>query len=299
MNKHPILWLSILGILFVLAAGAFAYQKHEYDKVSEKLVEKENEFASSTADFNSQIQALNENIEELKSENGELSQKLESTDKKVGQLEKDKRANTKTISTLEKLTTYDPQLLQKYSKVYFLNENYSPPELTIIPQEYTYNPAINYEFHAQVFPFLKKMLDTAMKEGIEMNVISAYRSFGTQAALKNSYKVTYGAGTANQFSADQGYSEHQLGTTIDLSTPSTGANYEGFGNTSAYLWLVDNAHKYGFILSYPKGNNYYISEPWHWRFVGRDLAEYLHDNKINFYDLDQREINKYLVEFFD
>ncbi len=52
-------------------------------------------------------------------------------------------------------------------------------------------------------------------------------------------------------------------------------------------------------MSYPKSNIYYQYEPWHWRFVGEDLAEDLHDDKKNFYELDQREIDKYLIKIFD
>jgi D-alanyl-D-alanine carboxypeptidase len=86
--------------------------------------------------------------------------------------------------------------------------------------------------------------------------------------LKSQYRVTYGAGTANSFSADQGYSEHQLGTTVDFTTPKVGGTLTGFDKTDSYKWLQNNAYKYGFILSYPSSNGYYIFEPWHWRFVG-------------------------------
>jgi D-alanyl-D-alanine carboxypeptidase len=111
--------------------------------------------------------------------------------------------------------------------------------------------------------------------------------------------VTYGAGTANQFSADQGYSEHQLGTTVDFTTSSVGATFSGFEDTESYRWLRDEAHRYGFVLSYPPNNSYYQFEPWHWRFVGVDLAQDLHQDDTYFYDLDQREINEYLITLFD
>ena len=78
-----------------------------------------------------------------------------------------------------------------------------------------------------------------------------------------------------------------------------GGAVPAFAQTAAYTWLLNNAHTYGFILSYPKSNTYYIYEPWHWRFVGVDLAKDLHKAKKNFYDLDQREIDKYLITLFD
>ena len=73
----------------------------------------------------------------------------------------------------------------------------------------------------------------------------------------------------------------------------------GFDTTEAYTWLQKNAYKYGFVLSYPKDNGFYIFEPWHWRFVGQKLAGDLHDDGKFFYDLDQRDIDKYLISLFD
>ena len=70
--------------------------------------------------------------------------------------------------------------------------------------------------------------------------------------------------------------------------------------TEAFEWLQENAYKYGFILSYPEDNEFYIYEPWHWRFVGTDLARHLdRSSKETFYTMEQRDINEYLLELFD
>ena len=133
-----------------------------------------------------------------------------------------------------------------------------------------------------------------------MYAFSAYRSFAEQRALKGDYTVTYGAGTANSFSADQGYSEHQLGTAVDFTNIKTGSSLTiKFGTTDSYQWLTANAYKYGFTLSYPENNYYYQFEPWHWRFVGVKLATMLHDTNKHFYDLSQRDIDQYLINIFD
>ena len=204
-----------------------------------------------------------------------------------------------TVDTLQKLSTLDAQLLKKYSKVYFLNDNYMPQQLTRIPKEYTYNEQREYSIIPQVLRRLRNMLDDAKDDGVEIFVQSAYRSFGEQQALKGGYSVVYGEGTANSFSADQGYSEHQLGTTVDLISKGQNGQLAGFDKTPGYAWLKKNAYKYGFILSYPAGNSYYVYEPWHWRFVGINLGDDLHDEGMNFYDMDQREIDKYLGAIFD
>jgi zinc D-Ala-D-Ala carboxypeptidase len=188
--------------------------------------------------------------------------------------------------------------LKKYSKVSFLNENYVPASLTEIDKAYVLSGASNIQFLTGAYSYLEHMIRKAQREGIMLKVASAYRSFSTQSSLKSSYKVTYGSG-ANAFSADQGYSEHQLGTTVDFTTDKLGANFAGFAKDPAYTWLLNNAHRYGFVLSYPDKNAYYVFEPWHWRYVGVALATRLHDENKYFYDLDQREIDTYLVTLFD
>jgi D-alanyl-D-alanine carboxypeptidase len=205
---------------------------------------------------------------------------------------------TSTVGTLDKLSKTDKELLEKYSKVYFLNEHYVPNSLTNIPPDYIYEKGKEMKIHTQVFPFLQAMIVAAKNEKIDLKIISAYRSFGEQGALKTGYTLSYGTG-ANSFSADQGYSEHQLGTTVDFTTSEIGANFNKFKTTDGYKWLQDNAYKYGFILSYPEGNGYYQFEPWHWRFVGKKLAEMLHIEGLHFYDLSQNKIDAYLINIFD
>ena len=203
------------------------------------------------------------------------------------------------VTSLDKLSKSDPQMLKKYSKVYFLNENYTPAKVEAIPTDYTLNKKNEYKIHADVLPFLQMMIDDARKEGLSLLVISAYRSFQTQASLKAQNKVTYGANTANRFVAEQGFSEHQLGTTVDFTILEISDTSVKFDTTKEYEWLQKNAHRYGFILSYPKGNAYYAYEPWHWRFVGKSLATQLYQDNINFYNLDQRSIDGYLLQIFD
>ncbi|MCK4918477.1 MAG: M15 family metallopeptidase [Candidatus Pacebacteria bacterium] len=236
----------------------------------------------------------------------DLSSALDNEKRNVGEIEdllgvykKENEEISGTITTLEKLSKTDPELLQKYSKVFFLNEHYAPARLAEIIDTYEYYESKFSKIDAQVWPYLENMLKASLSDNLEIYVYSAYRSYEEQNALKSLYTITYGEGTANQFSADQGYSEHQLGTTIDLITTGIGGTLEGFEETEAYLWLLNNAHKFGFTLSYPEYNDFYVFEPWHWRFVGIKLATYLHDNQIGFYDLDQREIDEYLVNLFE
>lgn len=235
----------------------------------------------------------------LSEENGsELQQLLTEETNRNQVFEKQISDISGTVGVLDKLAKTDPELLQKYSKVYFLNEHYMPGIVLEIPTTFRLKTNEPEFIHEKVSPFLIEMLTEARDDGVELLVVSAYRSFDEQKAIKNTYAVQYGSG-ANTFSADQGYSEHQLGTTVDFATTATGGGLTGFDTTLAYEWLSKNAYKYGFVLSYPKDNVYYIFEPWHWRFVGEDLARDLHKGGKYFYDLDQREIDTYLVSLFD
>jgi D-alanyl-D-alanine carboxypeptidase len=203
-----------------------------------------------------------------------------------------------TIGKLDKLSKTDKELLQKYSKIYFLNENYIPESLTPIPSEFLYETNKEMQIHTKVLPYLLELLKAARNASLDLKIISAYRSFGEQSVLKGAYTVSYGSG-ANVFSADQGYSEHQLGTTIDFTNTSVGSSFSGFSKTKEYEWLLQNAYKYGFTISYPKENTFYEFEPWHWRFVGKSLTDKLHGEGKYFYDLDQRTIDSYLISIFD
>jgi D-alanyl-D-alanine carboxypeptidase len=295
MNTLPKWLLAASGILILVLLVTICFGYYHY---SSELKYAQANLASTTE---SSAYSLKQEQDALTSEEAKDAQlTAELTEQKqvnasygqqVGDL-------STTVGDLSKLASIDPQLLAKYSKIYFLNENYVPAKLSNIDPQYVYGTN-TLQFESDALPFLTQMIDAARAAGNDLSVISAYRSFGTQAMLKSSYKETFGAGTANSFSADQGYSEHQLGTAVDFTTQTVGDTFTGFNKTSAYAWLTANAYQYGFELSYPEGNTYYEYEPWHWRFVGVKLATMLHAENENFYDVDQRTINVYLIALFD
>jgi len=292
---HVFITMGVV-LLVVLIVGFGEYRNYSLKKAVDLLSQKT---ASTTSAFTGAIQGLQNQITGIVAQNNLLNSTVQNQISKTGDLLDQVSQVNDTAIALDKLSKVDTQLLQKYSKVFFLNENYTPASLVTIPDQYVYRDGKNYQFYEKVEPFLERMLKAATDGGIDIKVISAYRSFGDQSTLKSTYNIIYGAGTANQFSADQGYSEHQLGTTIDFTTTELEDKYDTFDKTEAYTWLINNAYKYGFIMSYPKNNTYYVYEPWHWRFVGVDLAESLHRSGGFFYDLDQRKINNYLGIFFD
>jgi D-alanyl-D-alanine carboxypeptidase len=294
-------------VALVLLAGVF-YGGYRFHLTVLRLYVVNDRLATTTAqlklseDQNKILAEVNANLEQnltqAQTDIASLSSSLASEQAKNSMFEGQIRALGSTVGTLQKLSQTDKELLRKYSKVFFLSENYIPSDLMNIASSSVYGSDKILQIHAKVAPYLSRLMVATASFNAPVQIISAYRSFDDQTALKTGYKLTYGAG-ANKFSADQGYSEHQLGTTFDFTTPALGLGFTKFESTSAYIWLTQNAYQYGFVLSYPKKNTYYQFEPWHWRFVGVALATKMHLNNQYFYDLDQREIDSYLISIFD
>ncbi|MDP3996706.1 MAG: M15 family metallopeptidase [bacterium] len=294
--------ISLFLCALVFASASLFWGEHKRVGLAKELAEKsENErqeFASSTEKLMTQVIELEGEITATRQDNSILANLLRAEQTQTGMFKEQIDRIAGTVGSLDKLSNLDPELLHKYSKVYFLNEHYEPEGLYAIPPEFAFDEK-QMQIHVKVWPYLEGLLNSAKQDGLNLSVISAFRSFDTQSSLKSFYKVVYGAGTANQFSADQGYSEHQLGTAVDFTNLQMGASFSGFENSSEYEWLKQNAYKYGFALSYPENNSYYKFEPWHWRFVGVDLAHRLKRENKNFYELEQREIDRFLLVIFD
>lgn len=266
--------------------------------LGDELAKTRQEFASTSQELMVNIEALKQLLIATQTDRVNAKQDVRKKQEVLDAMNAQVEFMSNTLGTYKKIVETDRELLAKYSKVYFLNENYTPKYSLVIPPAYTYEPKKEMMFSVDAWPFLQRLLDDAGVANIDLKVASAFRSFDTQSTLKSAYNVTYGSG-ANKFSADQGYSEHQLGTAVDFTTTKLGANFYALEKTASFVWLTENAYQYGFILSYPKKNVYYIFEPWHWRFVGKALALKLHNENKNFYDLPKREIDEYLVSLFD
>lgn len=123
---------------------------------------------------------------------------------------------------------------------------------------------------------LDAMTSEAKKQGIKLTAFSGFRSYAYQKELYNSYVSKHGAAEANRFSAKPGYSEHQTGLAFDFGgSDQSQWLKESFAATKEGKWLAANAHRYGFILRYPKGKEKitgYMYEPWHYRYLGSELA---------------------------
>lgn len=159
-------------------------------------------------------------------------------------------------------------------------DNYIPEGLVEIKDAVTTKEDRNICLAEEAALALKEMFDDAAEEGLKLSVTSGFRNHGFQEALYVKNQAEHGdEGTESV--AKPGHSEHQLGTTVDLTTLGIGevSASPAFEKTPEYEWLSDHADEYGFVLSYPRGaDTGYIYEPWHWRYLGADMAEEIKDS---------------------
>jgi zinc D-Ala-D-Ala carboxypeptidase len=121
--------------------------------------------------------------------------------------------------------------------------------------------------------------------GQGLNSQSDYRPYASQVRVYNGWVASKGQAQADLQSARPGYSEHQTGLAIDFVGTTGGCGLAAcFADTNAGTWLAQNAYKWGFILRYPEGKTAvtgYEFEPWHYRYVGVDLATEMHDTGVS------------------
>lgn len=126
------------------------------------------------------------------------------------------------------------------------------------------------------------MLNDANSQGVPIRITSGYRSFHEQKALHNNSLYRLGEATTLLSSARAGYSEHHTGLAVDLGGLHGRCRVQAcFADTPEGQWLAANSWKYGYILRYRQGKTDitgFTFEPWHFRFVGTELAKVLHDN---------------------
>jgi D-alanyl-D-alanine carboxypeptidase len=158
-------------------------------------------------------------------------------------------------------------------------KDYVPGDITLGQGGYQYSSRINADLTA--------LINAAAQQGVTLTINSAYRSYASQTALFNNYVTQYGLATAESISAHPGYSEHQTGLAVDIggtSNPNCNLN-TCFGDTAEGKWLAAHANDFGFVVRYQKETTDltgYAYEPWHIRYVGRELAvEYKKEGAIS------------------
>ncbi len=161
--------------------------------------------------------------------------------------------------------------------IYAIPEQYQPPDLVSASEA---NYSSQFQIRAIVADDLNRMRNAIIEAGIpEVALLAAYRSIADQKALFDAREAEMGFDAAANGTARPGHSEHHLGTTIDVRPIGATEVDQSFGDTQTGKWLAANSWRYGFILSYPHGKEdvtCYKYEPWHFRYIGVDLAKRVH-----------------------
>ena len=166
------------------------------------------------------------------------------------------------------------------NKYYVLDKDYEPDNMVKIESKY----GVQQYLIEEAYEAFKKMADDAKKEGLTLYITSPYRSYQTQSKLYNNYSAQDGRELADTYSARPGFSEHQTGLAADIVS-GPGKSLASFENTKEFKWIKKNAHKYGFILRYPKGKEKitgYQYEPWHYRYLGIDTATKVYNSNLTY-----------------
>jgi len=172
------------------------------------------------------------------------------------------------------------------NRCYRLASDFSPDDLS------TVNVAgVNFPFGNDVHQLretaaraLEDLFQEADANGLELIMSSGYRSYDLQVFFHNQAIDSHGVEVARRISAIPGHSEHQLGLAVDLTTPVLevyGWLHEDFSTTPEGIWINENAHYFGFILSFPPSREEdtgIIYEPWHIRYVGVEVATEIVNN---------------------
>jgi zinc D-Ala-D-Ala carboxypeptidase len=171
--------------------------------------------------------------------------------------------------------SYDDWPLTLLDTFYKLPEGYAPPDLVSTSQA---GLAPDYKLRALVIPDLSALMQAAQNAGTPLELQSAYRSYSYQETTFQFWVNKQGYDAALESSARPGHSEHQLGTAMDFRSAGGVAPWdvEDWGKTPSGAWLSQHAWEYGFVMSYPPGKQAitcYIYEPWHYRYVGREVAK--------------------------
>jgi len=186
----------------------------------------------------------------------------------------------------DRLVKNTDDLVLLVNKKYFLDENYEPQNLVVPKVPFAIGEMKLQKVASEA---LENMFKVA-KEEAKLNLVarSGYRSYKTQVQLFARYVKNNGYDEAVKFSAKPGQSEHQTGLAMDITADSVNRLLKySFGETKEGIWTKDNCYRFGFIVRYPAdkteitGYNY---EPWHLRYVGKEIAKEIYDQDITLED---------------
>lgn len=200
--------------------------------------------------------------------------------------EKETELNNEYKKIVSLVNKYKDGITKLVNKENALNSDYEPNDLVKVNVESTKDNIYMSEIAAEN---LENMFKAAKEDGINLYIVSGYRSSSYQNNLYYRSLKRRGREYTEKYVAKASQSEHQTGLAADISSESIGYKLiSAFEHTEEGRWLDKNAYKYGFILRYKKDrveDTGYGFEPWHFRYVGKDIAKYIYENDLILEDL--------------
>lgn len=195
---------------------------------------------------------------------------------------------------LDKDNYVDAEKIEDFSYTMLVNKHHQlekdfiPPDLKLVELDYAADK--NIKANKIAITEAKKMIDAAKKDGKNIIINSAYRSYKEQEEIVNTYQNLYGNSYIERYVLKPGFSEHQTGLGFDFGSTDT----KVFIQSDEYKWMEDNCYKYGFIHRFKSSFEDITgikSEAWHYRYVGSKAAKYIYENDIT--------LEEYYVKFIE
>lgn len=259
------------------------YNTSEMKKIFEKLQDEEIDFLTNYTYIDNLKSYLDYKIFKVQNLERYIKYRDSNTDENLNykdiilkvnmDLDKEYYDNPKTIENPNDLLV----LVNKYNK---LPDDYEAKDLELIDSKYSVS---QMKLNKTAKEHFEEMCTDAKSINLYIKAVSAYRTKEYQSKLYNDYVNSNGRKYAENYSARPRHSEHETGLAVDVKGGLNG--YTLFENTEEYKWVLQNAQKYGFIVRYQKEKENitgYKYESWHLRYVGKDVAEYIHKKGITF-----------------
>ena len=196
---------------------------------------------------------------------------------------------------MDKEAYVDPTLVSQFSYDMLVNqhrslsEDFVPEDLVTVPSEYASGD--DFQCNMVALEAFKMMSKAAESQGYGILINSAYRSYQDQLDIIDYYLRAYGQNYVDKYVAKAGYSEHQTGLALDIKSKTVGT----FANSKEYQWMLENAHQYGFIYRFSKRGEFFTGfreEAWHYRYVGKEIATYIHDHNMTLEEYWAKNLDK-------
>lgn len=266
------------------------YSEEEINKIKSKLNDKQIDklltvkYDKNIIDFFDEKYFLFKNISKYISYKNES--KIEDNSKIVAIINSE--ANIEWFDN-EKETDISKGNLMLVNRLYGLSKDYVPEEIVSVPSQYAYT---GKKISNLILNNIISLIEAGKEEGYTFVVSDGYRSYDEQKKLYDNYASSYGMSEADKIVAKPGHSEYQTGISFDLMPYNK--VIADVSKNEEYLWLRENAHKYGFIFRFESDKESltgFKASSWRLRYVGSDAASIMYSEKICF-----EEYYAYFVE---